>query len=126
MSRENCRNREDALLLLTHGELPLWQRVGVLTHLLLCPACRHRYRAFSGVSTLLLAATRAHAAERSLPTLASAAQPVAFALAFLTAVVALTIHFVSLAIERNRPPGLQPMPKRMNGCAPYLPNDHCR
>lgn len=38
-----CEKRDQNLLLLAHGALPLWQRWMLQAHLLRCPVCQRRY-----------------------------------------------------------------------------------
>ncbi len=48
-----CEERDQNLLLLAHGALPLWQRWMLQAHLLRCPVCQRRYAQLTESSRLL-------------------------------------------------------------------------
>lgn len=134
-----CDMREQELLLLAHGELPLPRRLATRAHLSRCASCRARYAGMGRVSSVLAGAVRGPEAAPWSPALnragnrAGASVPLrlflarAALLALLLLAVALTLRVVSQwrsASSEQARPRVQAI--RTPGCAPDLPNDKCR
>lgn len=130
-----CDTREQDLLLLAHGELPLLRRLAVRAHVARCPACRERYARLALVSALLAGGVRGLESPPWSPALnkigSGIGQPVRAArvalLILALCAVVLTIYVVSgrrTPLSRTPATGAQAI--KAPGCAPDLPSDKCR
>ena len=135
----SCDARDQNLLLLIHGELPLLQQSLTKMHLRRCPRCRERQEQLCAVSHLLAGALR----ERDPAPVPMAAtrlsvqspslwlrRPLLVSLVLLMAVLSL-MAFVGAVGSRlaggGAMPGIQqPNKAPGDGCRPDLPNDRCR
>lgn len=54
----HCTHRDQDILLLQHGELPLWQAVLLRQHIALCPHCQEKSREYAETSRLIAGAIR--------------------------------------------------------------------
>ncbi len=129
-----CDTREQELLLLAHGELPLLRRFAVRQHVARCPACRERYARLSLVSALLAGGVRGPESPLWSPALnragAGMGQPVRAArIALLILALCagvLTIYVVSgrrAPLSRTPATGAQGI--KFSGCAPDLLSNKC-
>jgi hypothetical protein len=119
----NCANRDTDLLLLAHGELTLWQRLGVYLHLGQCSSCRERLRRFGAVSATLALATRPSLALASDLTPALIARPAILVASLGIMAIALILAICILFGVPRSSGGLN---RNIPRCAPDLESDRCR
>lgn len=123
----SCTDRDQDLLLLAHGELPLLPRLRLLAHLRRCPRCRQRQADLAGVSAALAGAIRPRGRGPWTPPRMAAPSGVMAALSLwlLVLMVACVLGGLSVVIWHNAHLR-QARNSASIGCAPNLPNDHCR
>ena len=125
-----CENRDQDLLLLAHGELPLSRRLRVRIHLRRCTACQQRYQRWLSASTALAAVLHKPGAQGWSPALTQSP----FVLRRPALLLLLLLSLISLFLCRVIYMAVTPGPdvtQRLNstqtpGCAPGLANDHCQ
>lgn len=64
-----CQGRDEALLMLAHGQLTGWQALMVRSHAARCPDCRARLKRYGSLSGALASALASPAGPRLLPAL---------------------------------------------------------
>ena len=122
--------RDQDLLLLAHGALPLGRRLWVLARLKRCPQCRARLAELTQASLLLAAAvrgsslppwSRADAVSRVSPPGKRLMLPALIGLAAALMAVCCWVAWTALA-----PASRSAVPAAAGGCRPDLPNSRCR
>jgi len=63
----SCSGRDEALLLLAHGQLGLWQKVSLKLHARNCPQCRARLERYGKLSNALATVMAAPGGPRWIP-----------------------------------------------------------
>ena len=124
----SCANHNQGLLLLGHGELSPLHRMRLLIHLRRCPRCREQQACLASVSAAFAGAIRPRGQGAwSPPRMAAPSGGLAvldfwlfvLMVACILATLSVTIWHISyLPEERASSASI--------GCAPSLPNDHCR
>jgi len=64
-----CNTKDEALLMLVHGQLSAWQAFRLKSHASRCPSCRARLRRFGALSGALATVLAAPSGGRPLPPL---------------------------------------------------------
>ncbi|HLV78963.1 MAG TPA: zf-HC2 domain-containing protein [Chthonomonadaceae bacterium] len=124
----SCKDRDQELLLLAHGALPPLRRMRLLAHLRSCSPCRARKASLEDVSVALAGAIRPPGSRPWSPPgrLASSGATTALSFWLLMLMVACLLGTLSVLVWRNSALGHARPSAASFGCAPNLPNDHCR
>ena len=121
-----CDPRDQELLLLAHGELPVGRRLRLQAHLRRCPQCRARFDEFVNTSVALAAALRDPNATTWRPDRPRSPRLPLALLAALALLMGL-LYFSAVRVARLfRAPSQPTTSAPSEGCRPDLPNDRCR
>ena len=127
----NCNDYQQDILLLVHGEIGFAQRIRVVAHLSVCPACREERAKLDMVSRVIGSAIRLP----DMPTWMPARQPRSRRIASTRGIIILLIVAgvmsvltgTTIATIHNRAGNHNGTVAHTNtGCVPNLPNDRCR
>lgn len=103
-----CQGRDEALLMLAHGQLTGWQALIVRSHAARCPDCRARLKRYGALSGALASALASPAGPRLLPALSVkfiVTRSLYFGIILAGLIATLwTIHSVAGANETVQPP----------------------
>ena len=128
-----CIPREQDLLLLAHGALPLPRRLLTQMHLRRCASCQERYGRLQNASYALAGGVRGPKAALWSPALNNASAgsrlshfQLSLLLAFIALVTVVTLYMVVNGAISRRHSASRPPSVPSQGCAPGLPNDQCR
>ena len=121
--------RDENILLLAHGALPLWRSLWTQWHLRRCLQCQARYAALAQTSAALAAALRGPDAALWQP--AAPAVSLRFAAISLAGLITLLclfcgLFYFTLYVKQSPETPTGKTRPASEGCAPNLPDDRCR
>jgi anti-sigma factor RsiW len=129
----SCANKDQDILLLVHGELPLLRRLILQAHLSQCRVCKRRMDEFTAASHHIAAAVRDPRMQAwtigTAPSVMAAARQLALAKALLITgaiVIAAGLAIVRFAALSNPPrKPAYTTPHQAVPCVPGLNSDRC-
>ena len=121
--RRPCNTKDEALLMLVHGQLSPWQAFLLKSHASRCPACRARLRRYGALSGALATVLASPGGGRPLPSLMSKlATPRGMLVGLIVVGTLLAVWLMNGVAEANEPANDNGMaPASGDACATAVP-----
>lgn len=109
-----CQGKDERLLMLAHGQLGFFERIGILRHVKSCPSCRSRLARYERLSSAIAVVMASPNGMRVLPSLAfkSASIRSAFLALVIISIMALFWTLKGPAAAAGDPSSTHPTLKR--------------